>query len=205
MTETEAPPYKDRRAGLIFFGLVELLIGIVCLLLVGLSVMGFLLGRTQAGSGAPALQAGQIFPAVAVYLLGGSLLITLGVGSMVTRRWARDLSLVVAWMWLMLGVASTAALVFVMPRIVSLWVAVSAAAMTTMSAYAVLPLGGQIVTGPIAVMTYCAIGILLLYVSWGLFRHGGSASRMACLPPGIAHWSFLNSTTTRSSRRWECP
>jgi hypothetical protein len=51
----------------------------------------------------------------------------------------------------------------------SLWLAFSAVCMIGMSSYAVLPLGRQIITGPIAVMTYCAIGLLLLYVSWGVF------------------------------------
>ena len=74
MTETQAPPYKDRRAGLIFFGLVELLLGILCLMFVGLSAMGLLLARTQAGSGAPAPPPGQLFFSIAIYLLGGSLL-----------------------------------------------------------------------------------------------------------------------------------
>ena len=41
--------------------------------------------------------------------------------------------------------------------------------MLTMSVYAVLPLGRQIITGPLAVLAYCALGLFMLYVSWGLY------------------------------------
>jgi hypothetical protein len=233
-----AQSYKSRRGGLIFFGLVELAMGALCLLIVAGTIVS-LLFRPPARAGMPPVS--QMMVSVSLYLIGGVLLVTLGVGSMLARRWARDLSLVVSWMWLLVGLSTTAFMVFLMPRFLSamassppetrtwvvtciailsgifgiliplimilfyrspnvratcvaldphprwtervplpllglsLWIAFSGICMTTMSAYAVLPLGRQIIAGPVAIITYCAIGILLLYVSWGLFKRSLAA------------------------------
>jgi hypothetical protein len=172
---------------------------------------------------------------LSVYLLGGVLMVTLGIGSMLARRWARDLSLIVAWMWMFVGVIMAATMIVLVPRFMprmpadqaqtgtivltcltivfaffgvviplalilfyrsanvratcialdphprwteraplpllalALWTLSGAVGMMTMSAYAVLPLGRQIITGPFAVLAYCTLGLFMLYVSWGLY------------------------------------
>lgn len=242
MTDTTAPapvpapaPHKNRRGGLIFFGLVEFVMGGLCLFFVAIMMVGVFAGIAQPGANGP-FPATQAIASGTLYLVAGAVLLTLGVGSMMARRWARDLSLVMSWMWLILGVCTGAAMAFMMPRLMPalpreqagagqfvlgcmfvffglfgivvplamalfyrspnvkatcqaldprprwtervpllllglcLWMLFSAITMASMSAYAVLPLGSQIVTGPIAIVVYCAIGALLLYVSWGLYR-----------------------------------
>jgi hypothetical protein len=232
MTDVNAPQYKSRRGGLIFFGLVELVVGVLCVLLVALTSFGFFLAWN---SKTPAMPFRQLIVSGLLYVIMGVLLATLGIGSMMARRWARDLSLVLAWFWLILGANTAAMMIFVMPRLMPkmppdqagagtvamtcmsiffglfgvivpaamilfyrspnvratclaldprprwtervplpllglvLWQVFGAVSITSMSAYAVLPLGRQIVTGPIAILVYCAIGILLFYLGWGLY------------------------------------
>jgi hypothetical protein len=235
VTDTEAAPYKNRRGGLIFFGLVEMAIGGLCLLLVAFMIFGVFVAANTPRAGVPDLQFRQMFTSLSVYLLGGVLMVTLGVGSVLARRWARDLSLIVAWIWMVVGVFTAATMIVLVPRFMprmpadqaqtstivltcltivfaffgvvvplalilfyrspnvratcvaldphprwtervplpllalALWTLSGAVALMTMSAYAVLPLGRQIITGPLAILAYCALGLFMLYMSWGLY------------------------------------
>ena len=235
MTEPMTVPYKSRRGALIFFGLVELAFGGLCLLFLGVAIFGFLVAANAPRPGMPVFQFRQMAMSLSVYLFGGVLLVTLGIGSILARRWARDLSLIVAWMWMIVGVLTAATMIVMLPRFMpqmpadqaqtsnivltclmvvfgffgvvvplalilfyrspnvratclaldphprwtervplpllalALWILFGAVAMMTMSAYAVLPLGRQIITGPLAVLAYCALGLFLLYLSWGLY------------------------------------
>jgi hypothetical protein len=60
-----------------------------------------------------------IVPALSVYAFLAVAFVTLGVGSIRARRWARALSLVLAWSWLIVGVLSTAVAAFVMPKVLA--------------------------------------------------------------------------------------
>ncbi|HEX7421889.1 MAG TPA: hypothetical protein VF505_18535, partial [Thermoanaerobaculia bacterium] len=220
-----------------------LAVGVLCFLFVALMSFGFFV----ASSRTPALPFRQMIVSALMYLAGGFLLTTLGIGSMMARRWARDLSLLVAWFWLLIGGGTTLTMIFMVPRLMpkmpgqdgvstfvmtcmmvfaglfgvvvpagmilfyrsphvratclaldphprwtervplpllglSLWQLFGAVSIMSMSGYAVLPLGRQIVTGPLAILVFCTIGALLLYVSWGLYLR-----RLAAWWAGIAY------------------
>jgi hypothetical protein len=235
MTDPSAVPYKSRRGALIFFGLVELAFGVLCLLFLALSIFGFFVAANTSTPGMPVLQFRQMAMSLSMYLFGGVLLVILGIGSILARRWARDLSLIVAWMWIILGVMTAAAMIVMLPRFMpqmpadqaqtgtivmtcltiffaffgvvvplalilfyrspnvratcialdphprwtervplpllalALWTLFGGVTMMAMSSYAVLPLGRQIITGPLAVLAYFALGLFMLYLSWGLY------------------------------------
>lgn len=106
-----AAVYKDRRTGLILFGVLEIVIGLFALAGAGLSLVASALAPAAAVP-----QGGrQIAFGIAFYLLVAALFVTLGVGSLLARRWARALMLVFSWIWLVLGLLSLVALVFLMP------------------------------------------------------------------------------------------
>ncbi|HEX9161383.1 MAG TPA: hypothetical protein VF980_06710 [Thermoanaerobaculia bacterium] len=234
MTEMPAVTYNSRRGSLVFFGVIQLAIGLLCILFFFGTLAIFLFSSfAPAGAAAPPFRTAIV--GLLVYLLGGVLLISLGIGSMLARRWARDLSLIVAWMWLVIGVMTTIAMAAVVPRLMpdfpdqrtagtvvltciaialgvfgivipllmvlfyrsenvratclaadprtrwtervplpllglAFWTVMSAITMIGMTGYAVLPIRGTMITGPIAIAVYGAIGVLLLYVSWGLYR-----------------------------------
>jgi hypothetical protein len=106
-----AAAHKDRTTGLVLFGLLQIVIGLFALAGAGLS----LVASAFAPAGAPAQSGRQIAFGVVFYLLGAALFVTLGVGSLLARRWARALTLVLSWIWLAFGVVSLIAFLFLMP------------------------------------------------------------------------------------------
>jgi hypothetical protein len=107
------PAYKDRRTGLVIFGIVEIILGGWAVLLVGLMVLGQVMMSRNTGE-PPQLR--MILPNVAVYGMMAILLVTLGIGSLGARRWARALSLVLSWAWLVAGIFGVGAMAFLLPK-----------------------------------------------------------------------------------------
>jgi hypothetical protein len=94
--------FKDQRPGLIAFGIVEIVLGGLCALMALLASLAVVL-ESRAGGG---LEWRAMGPAVAVYAALSVTLVWLGIGSILCRRWARALSLVVSWSVLLVGVIS---------------------------------------------------------------------------------------------------
>jgi hypothetical protein len=109
-----APAYRDRRTGLIIFGIVEVIIGCVCLLFAPLALLGQVMAAKATGN-PPEFKI--ILPSLITYPLLAVAFIWLGVGSMKRLRWARALSLIVAWSWLLVGCVSLIMFIAMSPRI----------------------------------------------------------------------------------------
>jgi hypothetical protein len=108
------PQFKDRRAGLIVFGVLEMLAGAICVLLVPLMLLGQTMS-VRATHTETSLR--MILPAVFIYLIMAAVFIWLGIGSVLARRWARALSLILAWSWLAIGVLSMIFWAIMFPKI----------------------------------------------------------------------------------------
>ena len=89
----EAPLYRDRGTGLVLFGVVQIIMGLFALLMVPLIMLTAFMSRLAPGG---SMRPGQYVSTVATYALLSAALITLGVGSVQMRRWARALTLVVS-------------------------------------------------------------------------------------------------------------
>jgi hypothetical protein len=111
-----APEYRDRRGALIFFGVVELFIAALSMLIAGLVVLGQLFGAQSMGT-QPEIR--FWLPAVALYGATAFVFATLGIGSIQCRRWARGLSIVVAWCWLAIGVVAVPITAWIMPKVLA--------------------------------------------------------------------------------------
>lgn len=108
--------FKDRSGGLVCFGVLTVLLGGLCALFVPLMIFGqSLAART---SGAPTDFA-MILPAIVTYGLLAVVLVGLGIGSMMARRWARALLLIFSWSWLVMGVTGTGMMVVLFPKIMA--------------------------------------------------------------------------------------
>ena len=112
-------PYKDRRVGLILFGILEVLIGLFFLLAMAFGALGSAMAGSMAGTlpleQQAALAPRAMLPSLVFDLLLAVYFIWLGIGSMTARRWARALLLVSAWIWLVAGVIACLALLVVFP------------------------------------------------------------------------------------------
>jgi hypothetical protein len=104
--------FKDRKTGLVVFGFFTAIMGGFCALFVPLLFFGQSMSA-QAGAHSNL----SILPAVVMYAFLAIVLIWLGIGSMLARRWARALLLIFSWSWLVIGVISMAAAGFVLPKI----------------------------------------------------------------------------------------
>ncbi len=88
--------YKDRSTGLILFGVLEVVLGLLFAVMIPFMVFAMLLGPTR-------MPVWTVVPALAIYGLLAVGFIWLGIGSILARRWARALLLAVAWPWLVVG------------------------------------------------------------------------------------------------------
>jgi hypothetical protein len=108
---TNGSTFKDRKGGLIAFGIFQILLGALCALIVPLMILASLLDKTAAaGSGGRMMAPGMLFYAfLAVWF------ITMGIGSILARRWARALSLLFSWLWLVCGIGGLFFILVLMP------------------------------------------------------------------------------------------
>ncbi|MDB6126979.1 MAG: hypothetical protein JWM35_875, partial [Verrucomicrobia bacterium] len=96
------PAYKNRRAGLIVFGVLEILLGAMCGLFIPLVIFGQAMAARHQG----AAKVPSLLPVVLVYGFIAIVFVTLGIGSVRCRRWARALLLCIGWIGLCVGIFS---------------------------------------------------------------------------------------------------
>lgn len=109
------PRFKDRSIGLIVFGAFQILMGALCAMFIPLVLLPVVLDL-PAG---PPTNARMMIPALGLYAILAIVLVWLGVGSILARRWARALTLVLAWMWLVMGIVASIAISVLMPNLLS--------------------------------------------------------------------------------------
>ncbi|MGA7613964.1 MAG: hypothetical protein WBX15_02180 [Thermoanaerobaculia bacterium] len=101
--------YGTRRGTLILVGVVQLILGALAALMGAFMIFAFnVAGPLAAQSGAPNAAAMMPRSTMAIsfsfYFIIGALLVTLGVGSLRVRRWARPLTLVLSAIWFLAGI-----------------------------------------------------------------------------------------------------
>lgn len=111
--EKPAVGYKDRSTGLTVFGIMTLLLGALCALLVPLMFFGQMMAGKSSGASA---NFQTMIPGAVLYSVLAVALIWLGIGSIKARRWARALLLIFSWSWLIIGVIALAFMVIMLPQ-----------------------------------------------------------------------------------------
>jgi len=107
--------FKDRSRWLAIVGLIEILIGGLCGLC-GLFLSLFSRVLRQNPETANLLTGQMLLLSVLTFLALALFFMWLGIGTMRARRWARDLMLVTAWLWLIVGALSYILMFLVMYR-----------------------------------------------------------------------------------------
>jgi len=111
-TVPQTPAYRDRSTGLVLFGVGQIILGLLAALLVPLAALGAFFSRLAPGG---RVHPTQLIVGMASYAIAAAVLIGLGIGSIRYRRWARALTLVISWYWLIVGVLITILLTAVLP------------------------------------------------------------------------------------------
>jgi len=133
--------FRDRRGGLLAFGILQIVIGLICALFV--LVLAAALELTSRRGIAPPT---NIAPAFVIYGAAAFYFITVGSGSIRARRWARAMSVAFSAAWLAVGIAVVLSsllfirrtLVFVRPSETALVIGSTAAILIV--AFIILPL-----------------------------------------------------------------
>jgi hypothetical protein len=108
----EVPTYRDRGTGLVIFGVAQVILGLLAALMVPLVALGAFMSRLSPGG---TMRPGQFLSGVATYAFMAAALLGLGIGSVQKKRWARALTLVTSWYWLIMGTLVTVLLTAVLP------------------------------------------------------------------------------------------
>jgi len=101
------PGFNNRSLGLVIFGVIEILIGVLCALLVPL----ILIATSLAGTA----DMRTTMPSMVLYTVVAVVFIWLGVGSIRARRWACELTLSLSWIWLVTGICSVVVVAWLVP------------------------------------------------------------------------------------------
>jgi hypothetical protein len=102
----QIPAFKNKSTGLTVFGILLILFSLLLFLLCGLIGLSFALMSTANTPEAEMVNPSTMIPALIIYLLLGILVLILGIGSLLARRWARALILAISWFWLVSGILS---------------------------------------------------------------------------------------------------
>jgi len=94
------------------FGVFQIILGLLAALMVPLVALSAFMSRLSPGG---TMRAGQFFSGVATYAFIAAALLALGIGSVQMKRWARALTLVTSWYWLIMGALVTVLLTAVLP------------------------------------------------------------------------------------------
>ncbi len=109
------PVHRDRLTRLLVLGALLVLFGCGAFLVGGFTLLSVLAaGRFEQQAH---LRPVQVLPSLIFYVAAAVLLITLGIGSIRCRRWARPLILILGWAWLGLGVLTFVVFFVLRPRI----------------------------------------------------------------------------------------
>lgn len=111
------PPvgFKDRRTGLMVFGILVIVLGCFVALMIPFMLLGQLMAGRVPGVEATPLR--FLVPVVFMYLGLAAAFIWLGIGSVQCRRWARALLLIVSWAWLLGGCVGLVMLAVILPQL----------------------------------------------------------------------------------------
>src|SRR5216683_164956 len=111
-----APSFKDRRGWLVAFGVIEILIA--CFFLLMVVMMTVVVPSMPMPPGQPGMPKG-LFALIGFLFYGpfAAVYLTVGIGSIRARNWARIAMIVLSSIWLAFGVLGTLSVAFLLPMI----------------------------------------------------------------------------------------
>ena len=106
------PTYRDRSNAIFALGVLEILGGGLSALMIPLMLLGLMFGRRVSGTGTPLR---SFVPSALSYAILAIVLVTLGIGAIQLKRWARALNLILSWFLLIMGVFVIVLLLVILP------------------------------------------------------------------------------------------
>ena len=138
--------FKDRKTGLVVFGILQIILGGACALIVPFMIIGMIASAVLDDSPTPPMNISTMIPGVLFYVLAAVWFIWMGIGSIKARRWARALVLVSSWLWLISGIGGLFFILLLMPDM-----------------YDKMGQSGQMPPGAAAFMKYVMTGFMTVF------------------------------------------
>jgi hypothetical protein len=115
--ETSAPAaeFKDRKTWMVVFGILQILLGAFCALMVPVMAISMVAAPTLDTGSENHMTMGALISSTLFYVFLAVWFIWMGIGSINTRRWARALILVTSCLWLVGGLIGFFFVVVYMP------------------------------------------------------------------------------------------
>ena len=105
----------DRSTGLLVFGILEIVFGGLCALAALFMLLAMAAAAAFDAGDSPPMFTGTMIPILLFYVVLSAWFITMGIGSIKARRWARALLVVSSWLWLICGTNGLIGMLLVMP------------------------------------------------------------------------------------------
>ncbi len=113
----QSPGFKDMKTGLVVFGILQIIFGGFCALMVPFMILGMIASSVLDNSSAVPMSPTMMIAAVLIYVLLAVWFVCMGIGSIKARRWARALLLVTSWLWLICGTCGLVFMLLLMPDV----------------------------------------------------------------------------------------
>jgi hypothetical protein len=95
--------FRDRRGLITFIGIVQLLLGALSLLFFVITLISVLALPQSSAENARQLNTGGVMLGAIFYLVIAAVFAVLGIGAIIVRRWARNLTLLMSWVTIIVG------------------------------------------------------------------------------------------------------
>ena len=143
---SQSPVFKDRKTGLVLFGILHVGLGTLCALMIPLMIIGMVASKALNSKVSPPMDARMITPCLLLYVAIATWFIWMGIGSILARRWARALLLVTSWIWLLGGIGGSIVVWLILPDM-----------------YEQMGANGQIPKTLASVMLYTTLGFMTVF------------------------------------------
>ena len=112
---TDGVEYRDRKIGLVVFGILEIIMGAFCALMIPLILLSMFASNALNNDPASSMNSGAMIAGLLMYVFVAICFVWMGIGSILARRWARALVLVTSWIWLFGGMMGLGVILLLMP------------------------------------------------------------------------------------------
>jgi hypothetical protein len=120
IAESPVLPYKDRGGWLIAFGVIEILLGALSLLMGTFILIASLSFKHSHTAEMPVgIHTAGLLLSVGVYVVIAAYFLIAGIGSIQRRNWGRILTLIGSVVWLAVGTLGTLFFLFLLPKIMA--------------------------------------------------------------------------------------
>jgi hypothetical protein len=174
-----AQPFKNRKAGLVIFGIFTIIGGCVCAFFAFLAAVAPILA---AHSPNPPLVRPNVLPGVLMYSALAIAFVWLGIGSIMVRRWARALLAVLSWTFFVFGICGLVFFAMMAPQFKQ--------TLATVQPPNQPPLPDSVQTGMLVGM-FCFFGLVGIVgpLIWALFYSGRNVKATCEVLDPVPRWT----------------